>query len=149
MNDIASRIGNNVGAAVEATNALQAGGSKSLTFHYSRQNAKRRRLLEPNLGEPSATTMSGILGSPVGVKIFDQGTISEDERNIELGGNMILSTDSDEASVSLSKMVSVLCEQHLFLPLLRAFEMFLPSCSLVPFIRALQVCEKYKTASFN
>jgi hypothetical protein len=33
----------------------------------------------------------------------------------------------------------VLCEQQLFLPLLRAFEMFLPSCSLLSFIRSLQV----------
>ncbi|PRQ49064.1 putative spatacsin [Rosa chinensis] len=138
VNDIASRIANNVGAAVEATNALQAGGSKSLTFHYNRQNSKRRRLLEPNSGDPSAATASEILDSPVGAKIFDnQRTISEGERNIKLGGNMNLA-DSDEVSVSLSKMVSVLCEQHLFLPLLRAFEMFLPSCSLVPFIRALQ-----------
>lgn len=47
---------------------------------------------------------------------------------------------SSEVPDSLSKMVAVLCEQHLFLPLLRAFEMFLPSCSLLPFIRALQVC---------
>ncbi|XP_062007180.1 uncharacterized protein LOC133724450 isoform X1 [Rosa rugosa] len=138
VNDIASRIANNVGAAVEATNALQAGVSKSLTFHYNRQNSKRRRLLEPNSGDPSATTASEILDSPVGAKIFDnERTISEGERNVKLGGNMNVSADS-EVSVSLSKMVSVLCEQHLFLPLLRAFEMFLPSCSLVPFIRALQ-----------
>lgn len=143
VNDIASRIANNVGAAVEATNSLLAGGCKALTFHYNRQNSKRRRLLEPISGDPSAATMSEISGSPLGAKIFDaQGTISEGERNIELGGNISVSADSDEGSVSLSKMVSVLCEQHLFLPLLRAFEMFLPSCSLVPFIRALQVCKR-------
>lgn len=69
-----------------------------------------------------------------------QGMITEEESKNQSVECILVSSDSDEVSVSLSKMVSVLCEQHLFLPLLKAFEIFLPSCSLLPFIRALQVC---------
>lgn len=50
----------------------------------------------------------------------------------------IIPVDVDERLASLSSMVAVLCEQQLFLPLLRAFEMFLPSCSLLSFICFLQ-----------
>lgn len=89
-------------------------------------------------GDLSASANIGISTSPMGAKAFDaQGFSVEEERKIELH-------DSDEGHVSLSKMVAVLCEQHLFLPLLRAFEMFLPSCSFLPFIRALQVSEGHK-----
>lgn len=138
VNDIASRIANNVGAAVEATNSLPS-GTKALTFHYNRQNSKRRRLLEPISRDPSAVAISDISNSPVGAQIFDsQDPSSKGERNVELGESINVSSDSDEGPALLSKMVAVLCEQHLFLPLLRAFEMFLPSCSLLPFIRALQ-----------
>ncbi|ONI01941.1 hypothetical protein PRUPE_6G168600 [Prunus persica] len=138
VNDIASRIANNVGAAVEATNSLPS-GTKALTFHYNRQNSKRRRLLEPISRDPSAVAISDISNSPVDAQIFDsQDPSSKGERNVESGESINVSSDSDEGPALLSKMVAVLCEQHLFLPLLRAFEMFLPSCSLLPFIRALQ-----------
>ncbi|XP_024032136.1 uncharacterized protein LOC21400717 isoform X2 [Morus notabilis] len=131
VNDIASQVADNVGAAVEATNSLPA-GSRFLTFHYNRRNPKRRRILESIPGDLSDVEVTSISTSPVGEKVFvAQGFMVEEERKIEL-------SDSDEGHVSLSKMVAVLCEQHLFLPLLRAFEMFLPSCSLLPFIRALQ-----------
>lgn len=65
--------------------------------------------------------------------------VKEEGKMIQERQRISVSYDSDEAPSSLSKMVCVLCEQQLFLPLLRAFEMFLPSCSLLPFIRALQV----------
>ena len=55
------------------------------------------------------------------------------------------SSDTDEGLSHLSNMVAVLSEQRLFLPLLRAFEMFLPSCSLLPFIRSLQVLHRGKS----
>lgn len=126
-----------MGAAVESTNSLQA-GSRALTIHYNRQNPKRRCIREPIPGDLSASVNIDISTSPMGAKAFAaQGFIVEEEGKIEL-------CDSDEGHVSLSKMVAVLCEQHLFLPLLRAFEMFLPSCSFLPFIRALQVCERHK-----
>lgn len=69
-----------------------------------------------------------------------RGIITEDEMDKQVVQDEKVSIDSTEVFASLSRMVAVLCEKNLFLPLLRAFEMFLPSCSLLPFIRALQVC---------
>lgn len=132
MNDIASQIADNVAAAVEATNSL-SGGSRTLSFHYNRRNPKRRRLLESVFGTPSSEA------SDCSTRIFsDEGGTAGEERKVELGEHI---SGFNEGPASLEKMVAVLCEQRLFLPLLRAFEMFLPSCSLLPFIRALQVCE--------
>ncbi|KAG0478156.1 hypothetical protein HPP92_012875 [Vanilla planifolia] len=70
-------------------------------------------------------------------------SVSEETILNDLEANTIVQqskvyNDPEAALTSLSRMVAVLCEQHLFLPLLRAFEMFLPSCSLLPFIRSLQ-----------
>lgn len=133
MNDIASQIANNVGAAVEANNSLPV-ASRALTLHYNRRNLKRRRLMkDSNTIDFSSTNLSVV-----------QGVISEDiaipkEESVKEDLKVSINSSS-EVPDSLSKMVAVLCEQHLFLPLLRAFEMFLPSCSLLPFIRALQVC---------
>ena len=136
MNDIASRIADNVAAAVEATNSLP-GGSRALSFHYNRWNPKRRRLLE----SVSRTPLSE--ASDSSTRIFsDKGSSAGEERQVELAEQINVSSDFNEGPASLAKMVAVLCEQRLFLPLLRAFEMFLPSCSLLPFIRALQVCEQ-------
>ncbi|KAJ4828081.1 hypothetical protein Tsubulata_018948, partial [Turnera subulata] len=132
VNDIATQIADNVGAAVEATNSLPVGG-KALTFHYNRQNAKRRRLMEPGAVDPSVMTVNSGAKTPVA-----EGIMAGIGRNLEVGEHANGSIDSDEGYMCLTKMVAVLCEQHLFLPLLRAFEMFLPSCSLLPFIRALQ-----------
>jgi spatacsin len=134
VNDIASQIANNVGAAVEAINSLPA-GSRVLTVHYNRHNAKRRRLMEPIYVDVLTT-----YGGPS--RSVAQGTVAEDERRVDVRESVNVSSDSDQGPVSLSKMVAVLCEQQLFLPLLRAFEMFLPSCSLLPLIRSLQVCEQ-------
>lgn len=132
VNDIASQIADNVAAAVKATNSLPI-GDKVLTMHYNRRNPKRRCMMGSMPRDTSAS--ASMSTSPMGVQAFPtRDFIVEEERNIELH-------DTDEGHVSLSKMVAVLCEQQLFLPLLRAFEMFLPSCSFLPFIRALQVCE--------
>ncbi|XVF15027.1 hypothetical protein REPUB_Repub09cG0114100 [Reevesia pubescens] len=132
VNDIASQIADNVAAAVEATNLLP-GDSRALSFHYNRRNPKRRRLLE----YVSMTPLSE--ASDSSIRIFsDEGSTAGEERKFELGEQIDVSSDFNEGPASLAKMVAVLCEQHFFLPLLRAFEMFLPSCSLLPFIRALQ-----------
>ncbi|XP_007048161.2 PREDICTED: uncharacterized protein LOC18611704 isoform X1 [Theobroma cacao] len=132
VNDIASQIADNVAAAVEATNSLPA-GSRALSFHYNRRSPKRRRLLESISRTPLSET------SDSATRIFsDEGSIAGEDRNVELGEQINVSSDLNEGPASLTKMVAVLCEQRLFLPLLRAFEMFLPSCSLLPFIRALQ-----------
>ena len=139
MNDIASQIANNVGAAVEVTNSLTA-SSRALTFHYNRRNPKRRRLMEPSL-DSSASSVSEIYSTSGNSTVsVAQGVISEEERKNNASEKIKVSSDYEEVPVSLTKMFAVLCEQRLFLPLLRAFEMFLPSCSLLPFIRALQVC---------
>ncbi|XP_028112522.1 uncharacterized protein LOC114310657 isoform X1 [Camellia sinensis] len=142
VNDIASQIANNVAAAVEATNSLPA-SARALSFHYNRRNLKRRRLMEPvpmdsMSMDPLASTASDVCVTGSANKIAAQGIIIEEESKNQAEEHIKVSSDSGEVPVSLSKMVVVLCEQHLFLPLLRAFEIFLPSCSLLPFIRALQ-----------
>lgn len=138
VNDIASKIANSVGAAVEATNSLPV-GCRPLQFHYNRRNPKRRRLMEPISLEHLAATTSDVSCVSDSAKIFSvQGFVAEVERKSDAGELTKVSVNSDDGPNSLSKMVAVLCEQRLFLPLLRAFEMFLPSCSLLPFIRALQ-----------
>lgn len=136
MNDVASQIASNVGAAVEATNATLV-ASGEVACHYNRRNAKRRRIMEAV--EPLMSKVSDVSISRSEGIIAAQGSVFEDDKN-QTGDVFSVSNNTAEPSVSLSKMVALLCEQHLFLPLLRAFEMFLPSCSLLPFIRALQVC---------
>ncbi|XVE86639.1 hypothetical protein DITRI_Ditri18aG0050700 [Diplodiscus trichospermus] len=132
VNDIASQIADNVAAAVEATNSLP-GSCRALSFHYNRRNPKRRNLLEPVTRTPLSEA------SDSSTRMFsDEGSIAGEERKVELGEQINVSSGFNEGPASLAKMVAVLCEQRLFLPLLRAFEMFLPSCSLLPFIRALQ-----------
>lgn len=137
MNDIASQIADNVAAAVKATNAIPADG-RALTFHYNRQSPKRRRLIEPTSADLLGVSSDVSINYPSATIVIAQGTAGE-EGKTEVSQCLNFQSDSVEGSASLSKMVAVLCEQHLFLPLLRAFEMFLPSCSLLPFIRALQV----------
>lgn len=139
MNDTASQIADNVGAAVNATNSLPV-GDRVLTFHYNRQSPKRRRLISPASLDSAASAMSDISSTSINEGIFhSQGKTMEDEITEEQCGSVNVARVSDEGPASLSKMVAVLCEQQLFSPLLRAFEMFLPSCPLLPFVRALQV----------
>lgn len=147
VNDIASQIADNVGAAVNATNALPV-GDRVLTFHYNRQSPKRRRLITLVSLDSSASAISDICSSSISEEIFDsKGKTMENDRKIEHFGCINVPSDSHEGPASLSKMVAVLCEQQLFLPLLRAFEMFLPSCPLLPFIRALQVSQLIQNLS--
>ncbi|KAL3527892.1 hypothetical protein ACH5RR_012548 [Cinchona calisaya] len=135
VNDIATQIANNVGAAVEATNSLPV-TARAHTFHYNRRNKKRRRLIEPMLENCTSLAEFDVPTTSGGAKF--EGIIAEDERGKKIHEDVNVSSNSDEVVNSLSRMVAVLCEQHLFLPLLKAFEIFLPSCSLLPFIRALQ-----------
>lgn len=135
VNDIATQIARNVGAAVEATNSLPT-SARTITFHYNRKNSKRRRLLEP-IPEDSLTSAAS--QSSKGSDVSNtQGVFFEEEKK-KLGDEDTNFLTGGSMANSLSRMVAVLCEQHLFLPLLQAFEIFLPSCSLLPFIRALQV----------
>lgn len=135
VNDIASQIANNVGAAVEATNSLPV-TARAYTFHYNRKSQKRRRLTEPILENSSSLTAFDVSTTSGGSK-FEE-VMPEEERGQIIDEDVIVSSNSDEVVNSLLRMVAVLCEQHLLLPLLKAFEIFLPSCSLLPFIRALQ-----------
>ncbi|GAY58686.1 hypothetical protein CUMW_188900 [Citrus unshiu] len=136
VNDIASQIADNVAAAVKATNAIPADG-RALTFHYNRQSPKRRRLIEPISADPLVVSSDVSISYPSSTVVIAQGSTGEEGKK-KVNQCLNFQSDSVEGSASLSKMVAVLCEQHLFLPLLRAFEMFLPSCSFLPFIRALQ-----------
>ncbi|XXG85857.1 hypothetical protein AAC387_Pa11g0871 [Persea americana] len=135
VNDISFQIEKNVGAAVEATNALPT-GTRMLTFRYNRKNPKRRRLIEPVPGNASISSPFDVLNTSSEIRISVPPDITAVEGRKKHPGKHI--NDRDEGLASLSKMVAVLCEQHLFLPLLRAFEMFIPSCTLLPFIRSLQ-----------
>uniref|UniRef100_A0A1D1XPJ7 Protein DDB_G0268328 n=3 Tax=Anthurium amnicola TaxID=1678845 RepID=A0A1D1XPJ7_9ARAE len=138
LNDISSQILRNTRAAVEATNALPI-SSRGVTFHYNRRNPKRRRHMEPTSGNHSIVSPSNVPDSSIYTEVTaSQGTNPEMERLIMANAPTKLLSEPEEALLSLSNMVAVLCEQHFFLPLLRAFEMFLPSCSLLPFIRFLQ-----------
>lgn len=95
--------------------------------------------------DQSVGVISGHFSASTGASTNFSGdcTVKEEGKMVQERQRISVSYDSDEAPSSLSKMVSVLCEQQLFLPLLRAFEMFLPSCSLLPFIRALQVLNSF------
>jgi len=139
VDDISSKIAKNVGSAVEATNKLP-GTSRNVEFRYNRKNPKRRRFLEAS---SEKFTIGFSLDSSCGPNSagtsYPADTDAHEERGKPISGETIMSIDIDERLASLSSMVAVLCEQQLFLPLLRAFEMFLPSCSLLSFIRALQV----------
>ena len=103
--------------------------------------------------EQSVGVMSDNSSASAGVSTNVSGDciVKEEGKVVQERQPISVSYDSDEAASSLSKMVSVLCEQQLYLPLLRAFEMFLPSCSLLSFIRALQVFEliHYPNATFS
>lgn len=149
VNDIAARIATSVGAAVEATNALP-NSSRVLSFRYNRKNPKRRRLMEhismenaldSDIGSTavSASSLSGTsyISSSQGPEVLEM----EKKQSTEC---ILSGSDANEEQVSLSKMVAVLCEQQLFLPLLKAFELFIPSCSLLPFIRFLQAFSKMR-----
>ncbi|KAF5794542.1 putative spatacsin [Helianthus annuus] len=137
VNDIASQISSNVAAAVDANNLLPV-TARAQTLHYNRRNPKRRRLMESWPNDTLTSKGSDASTASSNTSIFiDQGIIFGGESKETTDENKV-STESDKVFNSLSKMVAVLCEQRLFLPLLRAFEMFLPSCSLLPFIRALQ-----------
>lgn len=122
---------------MEATNSLPP-TARALTFHYNRRNQKRRRLIEPILENSMSLTAFEVSTTSGGAKF--ERVIAEEERERKIDEDVNVSSNFDEVINSLSRMVAVLCEQHLFLPLLKAFEIFLPSCSLLPFLRALQVC---------
>ncbi|KAK9064048.1 hypothetical protein SSX86_017920 [Deinandra increscens subsp. villosa] len=137
VNDIASQISSNVAAAVDSNNLLPV-TARAQTLHYNRRNPKRRRLMESGPIDTLTSKGSNASTASSNTSIFiDQG-INLGGESKEITDENKVSTESDKVLDSLSKMVAVLCEQRLFLPLLRAFEMFLPSCSLLPFIRALQ-----------
>ncbi|XP_011622566.1 uncharacterized protein LOC18432027 isoform X1 [Amborella trichopoda] len=139
VNDISSQITANVAAAVEATNTLP-NCSRELTIRYNRRKPKRRRLMETVISENTSVSSptSPSFTSPAISLSLSQGVPAKEARKKQADEMISVMRDPDDGRVSLSKMVAILCEQRLFLPLLRAFEMFIPSCVLVPFIRSLQ-----------
>ncbi|GLJ32063.1 hypothetical protein SUGI_0645700 [Cryptomeria japonica] len=144
VNDVAAQIANSVGTAVEATNSLPS-NSRALSFRYNRKNPKRRRLMEQlstanasesNLGSTSLNPSRHLDTSSTSMS-QGQKRVSEVEQK-QSTECLIVVNDGREEHESLTKMVAVLCEQQLFLPLLKAFDLFIPSCSLLPFVRFLQ-----------
>lgn len=130
-NDAASLVANNVGSAVEATNSLPV-EARGLTCQYKREIPKRRRLLESTLEvDPSLAAANASTALQLG-HVTAEKQVEETCKDLEVLRN------SEEASETLSRVIVMLCKQNMFLPLLRAFEIFLPSCSILHFIRALQ-----------
>eukprot|EP01018_Ginkgo_biloba_P020370 Gb_30364 [translate_table: standard] len=151
VNDFAEQIATSVGAAVEATNALP-NSSRVLSFRYNRKNPKRRRLAEPlSVGNTSDNDVNGASlnsSGPSGTSYISstQGIGVSQLEQKQSTECVTATVDANQEQESLSKMVAVLCEQQLFLPLLRAFELFIPSCSLLPFIRFLQAFSQMRLA---
>ncbi|XP_021728108.1 uncharacterized protein LOC110695197 isoform X1 [Chenopodium quinoa] len=129
-NEIATQIANNVGAAVETLNSLPAGDRVS-TVHYNRKSPRRRRLMNDISEDFSSATASCTSNDHAKILV-------EELKELGTKDDVKLVKSSDDWSTSLPKLVAVLCQRNQFFPLLRAFEMFLPSCPLLPFIRALQ-----------
>lgn len=147
VNDAAAHIAACVGAAVEATNALPD-SSHVVDFQYNRKNSKRRRLSPPEKFEPD---VGSTLSTPVEIKETVQSTQSNsketttpherkgsERKRMQSALNGASAYGGTEEQESLSKMIAILCEQQRFFPLLKAFELFMPSSSLLPFIRFLQ-----------
>jgi hypothetical protein len=139
VDGISSKVAKNVESAVEATNKLPS-MSRNVEFRYNRKNPKRRRFLEASPDSFTAGFLSDMTCGPNTTAISNPFDIdAQQEKRKPASEETKVPVDIDERLTSLSSIVAVLCEQQLFLPLLRAFEMFLPSCSLLPFIRSLQV----------
>ncbi|KAH7442054.1 hypothetical protein KP509_03G068400 [Ceratopteris richardii] len=146
VNDAAAHIANCVGAAVEATNALPE-SSHVVDLQYNRKSSKRRRLSlhEKHVSEAASTTettselrdnLSDMQRNPK-VPVTEKKT-SEDKDKIHCSPSDVPPYGGKEEQESLSMMLAILCEQQRFFPLLKAFELFMPSSSLLPFIRFLQ-----------
>ncbi|KAJ3694138.1 hypothetical protein LUZ60_009618 [Juncus effusus] len=125
-----------VGSAVESTNKLLPEDLKTIEIRYNRQNTKRQRI-------SGATCNSTVTSSSRTSSSSSSSTDASAMQNpiLDTGPQEVVTDERDkleEELSSLSDMVAMLCEKQLFLPLLRAFEMFLPSFSLLPFIRSLQ-----------
>ncbi|XP_062194810.1 uncharacterized protein LOC133897988 isoform X2 [Phragmites australis] len=136
VDGISLKVARNVGSAVEATNKLPS-TSRNVEFRYNRKNPKRRRFLEAS-SERFTLGLDTTCGPNSAATSNPTDIDAHQERGKPIHEETIIPVDIDERLASLSSMVAVLCEQQLFLPLLRAFEMFMPSCSLLPFIRSLQ-----------
>lgn len=143
MDDVYSKIVAGVGAAVKSTNSLP-NGSRNFAFHYNRGNAKRRCRVETMSVNSLMGASSDITITTSSSVAFVSEEISKEEMKKMALEQPKVPNGPDEVLASLSNMVAVLCEQHLFLPLLRAFDIFLPSCALLPFIRSLQVYGYHK-----
>jgi hypothetical protein len=139
VDGISSKVAKNVESAVEAMNKLPS-MSRNVEFRYNRKNPKRRRFLEASPDSFTAGFLPDMTCGPNTTAISSPFDIdAQQEKRKPASEETKVPVDIDERLTSLSSIVAVLCEQQLFLPLLRAFEMFLPSCSLLPFIRSLQV----------
>ncbi|XP_044339092.1 uncharacterized protein [Triticum aestivum] len=135
---ISSKVAKNVGSAVEVTNKLPS-VSRNVEYRYNRKNPKRRRFLEASPDSFKSGFSLDIASGPNGTATSNPSDIdAHQERRKPTSEETDIPVDIDERLASLSSIVAVLCEQQLFLPLLRSFDLFLPSCSLLPFIRSLQ-----------
>ncbi|BBN07122.1 spatacsin [Marchantia polymorpha subsp. ruderalis] len=147
VSDAAAQISARVGAAVEATNAL-AGSSRTSGFRFSRTCAKRRRRMspeeanaplegqQPQQEDVASTSSAAGSSSQPSQTGWNSSTIGQKGQTTGEGSSFV--TDGAGEQESLAAMVAVLCEQQRFLPLLRAFDLFTPASSFLPFLRFLQ-----------
>lgn len=114
--------------AVEHTNKLPP-EEYNVRTTFDRQNAKRQRISEPAPQDSCLTSTSdnANVQSSILMIVSQEATVSDERKKTE------------EALGLLAEMVVLFCEKQMFLPLLRAFELFLPLCPLLSLIRSLQV----------
>lgn len=142
VNDVYSHIGTSVGSAVAATNAQIEKINCPIT-KYNRRNPKRQRLLsaESTQEEMPKRDIEVVLIErplrPISSTVIGQVAAHGIAQKDQMGAGSM--PNVPEGQESLAAMVAVLCEQQRFVPLLRAFELFTPTSSLLPFIRFLQV----------
>ena len=145
MSDAAAHITACVGAAVEATNGLTA-NFRGVDFQYNRRSPKRRRLQSAEGGSADVGNVPVRpegqkqipLDANIGMKADVRKNSSDFSQKMQ-NANGAFRNNALEEQESLSKMVVVFCEQQQFFLLLKGFDVFIPSSSLLPFIRFLQV----------
>ncbi|XP_078164792.1 spatacsin carboxy-terminus protein isoform X3 [Carex rostrata] len=128
-------IAKNVGLAVEHTNKLPP-EEYNVRTTFDRQNAKRQRISEPAPQDSCLTSTSdnANVQSSILMIVSQEATVSDERKKTE------------EALGLLAEMVVLFCEKQMFLPLLRAFELFLPLCPLLSLIRSLQAFSQMRLA---
>ncbi|CAM6098196.1 unnamed protein product [Calypogeia fissa] len=139
-----STLSARVAAAVDATNA-GAGRDSISGFRYCRTSSSKRQRLSSEEAIPQADDVHNVSDEGNSGLTTDARAPQTDERAFPTGpssgegpAGVGAGDGGREQEESLAALVAILCEQQRFLPLLRAFELFTPTSSFLPFLRFLQ-----------